>query len=187
MTLLAPVIQYIEAWAPLVPMIQYIEARTPLASMIQYIEARAPLGSMIRYMKGAPGAYDSTYRGESTLGAYYSLYAGCSSMMSEMHDLNKKKKGGKKKGGKGRKMGEMKILNGCLGYMPTPEAPTRVPHQSPRGLCASNVKLGILERQISYTFHHKSTMEKKKKQRNASAVPLEKTIEALASISVRTR
>ena len=36
-----------------------------------------------------------------------------------LHELNKKKKEGKK-GGKGRKKGKMTILNGCLGYMPTP-------------------------------------------------------------------
>ena len=43
-----------------------------------------------------------------------------------LHELNKKKKEGKK-GGKGRKKGKMTILNGCLGYMPTPESPGRGP------------------------------------------------------------
>ena len=36
-----------------------------------------------------------------------------------------KRKEGNKKGGKKRKKGEMKIFNGCLGFMHTPEAPTR--------------------------------------------------------------
>ena len=55
--------------APLLaPKIQYIEQRAPLVSMIKYIEARAPLVSMFRYIVGAPGAYDSTYRGEGAPG-----------------------------------------------------------------------------------------------------------------------
>ena len=49
---------------------------TLLTPMIQYIEARAPLVSMIRYMEGAPGAYDSIYRGEGAPRIYDSIYGG---------------------------------------------------------------------------------------------------------------
>ena len=61
------------------------------------------------------------------------------------------------------------------------------PFRSSVFFSASNVRWGILERHISDTFRHKTTLEKKKKQRNAQAVPLEMTMEALASNSLRTR